>query len=142
MALSDVLSDLRKDKHLGQKDLATYLNISVSTISNYETGTHEPDFETLCKLADLFDVSADYLLGRTMIPYDLKKLSKPLRNGISLNQIIQSIVSLDNKNLDSMIDYLDLLYYRSRMVAERNEYDANLKSRHSRTGIKDNSMLN
>lgn len=141
MALSDVLSDLRKDKHLGQKDLAKYLSISVSTISNYETGTHEPDFETLCKIADLFDVSADYLLGRTNIPYDLKKLSKPLRNGTSLNKIIQTVVSLDNKNLDFMIDYLDLLNCRSRMVAEQGKYDTGCKSRLPHTGTKDNSML-
>lgn len=140
MALSDVLSELRKDKHLRQKDLADYLNISVGTISNYETGAHEPDFETLCRLAEYFHVSTDYLLGRTDITYDMQQLSKPIRDGVSVSHITHAILSLDDRSLDFIIDYLDLLTYRSQMIAERNEYNnAGLKLGRNRSGLRDDS---
>jgi len=48
-----------------QKDLANFLGVSRQTVANYETGKHEPDFETLKKIADHYKVSIDYLLGRT-----------------------------------------------------------------------------
>ena len=46
-------------KELGQK-----LNLAESTISGYENGNRKPDYDTLNKFADFFDVSTDYLLGR------------------------------------------------------------------------------
>ena len=62
------LSQLRKERELGQKELAALLNMSIGTISNYENNVHAPDLATLCKLADFFQVTTDYLLGRTDEP--------------------------------------------------------------------------
>lgn len=42
--------------------------MSQNSISRYETGAHEADYKTLIALADYFDVSIDYMLGRTDIP--------------------------------------------------------------------------
>lgn len=47
-----------------QKDIATKLKISRSTYSNYESDFREPDFKNIEILADIFEVSVDYLLGR------------------------------------------------------------------------------
>ncbi|MBR2175652.1 MAG: helix-turn-helix transcriptional regulator [Clostridia bacterium] len=44
------------------------LNLAQNTISQYETGVREPDFQTLIAIADYFNVSIDYLLGRTENP--------------------------------------------------------------------------
>ena len=63
--IGDTLANLRREKGIGQKEMASLLNLSVGTISNYENGVHSPDLNTLCRLADFFDVTADYLLGRT-----------------------------------------------------------------------------
>ena len=60
----DTLKNLRKEKKLLQKDIAKLLGISVSTYSNWEQGKFEPDNASLQKLADYFNVSVDYLLGR------------------------------------------------------------------------------
>lgn len=54
---------LRKQKKLLQKDLASFLGISVSTYSNWEQGKFEPDNNALIKLAEFYHVSVDYLLG-------------------------------------------------------------------------------
>lgn len=59
------LAELRNRHHLTQYDLAERLKLSRAQIGNYEQGTREPDFQTLITFADFFDVSLDYLLGRT-----------------------------------------------------------------------------
>lgn len=56
---------LRTEKHLYQKDIANLLNIAISTYSYWESGFNEPDQKSLIKLADFYNVSVDYLLGRT-----------------------------------------------------------------------------
>jgi len=64
----DILSKLRKSRGLSQYELAERLSFSRGKLANYEQGTRQPDFETLEKLADFFDVSTDYLLGRSNSP--------------------------------------------------------------------------
>lgn len=61
----NVFKRLRTASHLTQADIAQKLGIAKSTISMYENGNREPDFETLEKIADFFNVDIDYLLGRT-----------------------------------------------------------------------------
>lgn len=62
------LKELRKKKGISQLRLATDLNTTQNTISRYETGEREPGIDDLMKLADYFNVSVDYLLGRTNNP--------------------------------------------------------------------------
>lgn len=54
-------SDPRK---LTQKEVAAFLGVDRSTYNKYETGDSEPNFDTICRLADFFDVSVEYLMGR------------------------------------------------------------------------------
>ena len=58
------LLELRKEKDVRQIDIANMLKVSKQCYSNYEKGLREPDFATLQKLADYFEVSVDYILGR------------------------------------------------------------------------------
>jgi len=62
------LKEIRKQKGISQLKLALDLNTNQNTISRYETGEREPGICELIKLADYFDVSIDYLLGRTDNP--------------------------------------------------------------------------
>ena len=62
-----ILKDLRSKYsggRLNQSDVAKIIGVSVQAYQKYEYGTAEPTFDTLCKLADLYDVSIDRLLGR------------------------------------------------------------------------------
>lgn len=61
------LKKLRKEKSLRQKDLADILGLAQTTIANYEQNTRFPNEEILKKLSDYFNVSFDYLLGRTNV---------------------------------------------------------------------------
>lgn len=59
------LRDLREDMDLRQIDVSKATGIDQKTLSNYETGKTNPDSFTIIKLAEFFNVSCDYLLGRT-----------------------------------------------------------------------------
>lgn len=59
------LKELRKERHISQVRLAMDLAVNQNTISRYENGINEPDLKTLIVIADYFDVSVDYLPGRT-----------------------------------------------------------------------------
>lgn len=59
------LKDLREDNDLTQIELAKVLNISQRGYSHYETGNNDIPTEILIKLANYYDVSIDYILGRT-----------------------------------------------------------------------------
>lgn len=63
--LKSRLKEIRSQKKVLQKDIAEYLNLPLRTYQSYEYGEAEPSNETLVKLADYFDVTTDYLLGRT-----------------------------------------------------------------------------
>ncbi|MBN1079242.1 helix-turn-helix domain-containing protein [Clostridium botulinum] len=65
------LKELREDKELKQSELANMLNIARNTISSYESNINEPSLDILVKIADIFNVSLDYLLCRTNIKYNL-----------------------------------------------------------------------
>lgn len=63
MNFSDKLRCLIEERNLTQKRVANDLNIAPSTIGGYVQGSSEPDFDTLKRLADYFNVSTDYLLN-------------------------------------------------------------------------------
>lgn len=69
------IRNLREDNDLLQKDIAEYLNCSQVCYSRYELGLRDIPTDVLIKLADYYNTSTDYLLGRTEIktPYKKKK---------------------------------------------------------------------
>ena len=62
--ISSRISEIRQQKGLTQADIARYLKVTQQTYSSYETGKRQMNYETLCMLADFYEVSTDYLLGR------------------------------------------------------------------------------
>lgn len=69
------IKNLREDKDITQKQLSKFLNISQVAYSYYELDKRNIPIELLCKLADFYDTSVDYLLFRTdeVIPYAKKE---------------------------------------------------------------------
>lgn len=66
--LGNRLRLLRTQKKLTQEDVAKIIGVARTTYAMYEQNSREPDNDTLQKLADFFEVSTDYLLGRTDDP--------------------------------------------------------------------------
>ncbi len=59
------ISELRSEKKMTQAELAEKLNVSTQAISKWETGTGFPDIQTIPQIANIFETTADYLLGCT-----------------------------------------------------------------------------
>jgi transcriptional regulator with XRE-family HTH domain len=68
MSFSTRLKEIRREKKLTQEQLGKKVNVTKVSISGYESGNRTPDMETLQKIADVLEVSVDFLLGRTNDP--------------------------------------------------------------------------
>ncbi|TVX91788.1 helix-turn-helix domain-containing protein [Paenibacillus agilis] len=68
MTTGSRISQLRDSKGWTQEELSHKLGITRAALSHYEKNRRKPDFEALTQLADLFEVSIDYLVGRTSLP--------------------------------------------------------------------------
>ena len=66
------IQDLRTDADMSQKQLSEILHISQRSYSHYETGSRNIPVEMLIRLANCYDISVDYLVGRT----DKKEMNK------------------------------------------------------------------
>ena len=62
------IRNLREDRDMTQEEIAAYLHIRQTTYSKYELGKIAIPVEALIKLADYYNVSVDYLIGRTDVP--------------------------------------------------------------------------
>lgn len=63
--MGDKLKSLRIEKKLTQKQIADRIGLAISAVSSYESGSRYPSYDVLVKLARIFHVSTDYLLGIT-----------------------------------------------------------------------------
>jgi transcriptional regulator with XRE-family HTH domain len=61
------LKDLRLKNEYSQKQLGSLLGVTQQAVQKWEKGIAQPDIDALIKIADLFDVTVDYLIGRTDI---------------------------------------------------------------------------
>lgn len=78
-SFTERLKTLRKQKNFSQQELADKIQVTKQTVSQYERGIRKPDYNTLLFLCDLFNVSADYLLGKADVTIRLlneKELAK------------------------------------------------------------------
>lgn len=121
------LKKLRKDKGITQQELANALNRDRSTVGGYESERKEPDFETLCAIAEYFDVSLDYILGRTDIkyPYDpvtddnIRKVIEQLGPQITLQ--LKDLKDMTHEEKLTLTVLLDGLKARRNMEEETQE---------------------
>lgn len=83
-----------------QREVALYLGVDRSTYNKYETGDSEPNFDTICRLADYFGLSVEYLMGRV----NAKEASTPkevnaLPEAQALREIMENLSSEDRKRV-------------------------------------------
>ncbi|MCM1117863.1 MAG: helix-turn-helix domain-containing protein [bacterium] len=109
MEFGEKLYRLRIERGIYQKQLAAYLHVSVGTISNYENGVHSPDLKTLCKLANYFHVSVDYLLDRTEYIQPIEDLNHELIDQYTTSSIMNAIVELSPESRQDLAKYLAML---------------------------------
>lgn len=101
------LRKLRISKGLQQKELAPLLNIKISTYCQYETGKRQPDYDTLKKIADYFEVSTDYLIGREEQTEQRKGIRIPVLGRVAAGIPIEAI--------EDILDYEEITEDEARM---------------------------
>lgn len=118
MKLGERMAELRKDCGIKQKEIAKVLNVAVSTVSNYETDSHEPDLANLSMIADMLGVSTDYLLGRTDIKHNMNVLKEPICDAITKEDILHMFEYLSKEDCVYLAKTVHLLY--SNHLAKNN----------------------
>ena len=99
------LKEIRHNKHITQKEVADHIGCSVGAYSKYETGTREPSITILRALADYYEVSVDYLIGRDVIEHSAlteneKIVLDALRNSTEYVRIcVYEILNILNSNI-------------------------------------------
>lgn len=118
MAFGNRLKTLREERGLSQVELAKILNIANSTLSLYESGSREPNFEILKKIANYFNVSTDYILGRNEV------MSSQIENEKSHNidekimnlvkeRFTDKIADLTEEQQNKVLEYIEFLISKS-----------------------------
>lgn len=120
------LKQLRKDLDLTQNELAVKLSSSRSTIAGYETERKQPDYETLTKIADFFDVSVDYLLGRTDNK-NIEQSSTDTKKDNS-NPLLKEFENLSEESQKELQKYMELLKIKENMEKSKDEISSALES--------------
>lgn len=102
--LGNRIKILREELNIKQENLAKKVNVSPSAIGMYERDLREPNDEITLKLAEFFNVTTDYLLGKSDIrnPEELKKV--PFANAGGLNT--EGLEEEDLLELQKQIDYI------------------------------------
>ncbi len=91
--MGDKLKALRIDKKMTQKQVADRIGLAISAVSSYESGSRYPSYDVLLKLARIFHVSTDYLLGIT----ETRNIDATGLNDDEINMISQLVDMLRNK---------------------------------------------
>ena len=103
---TDRLRGLREQRGLSQGEAAKRIGIARTTYSNYEAGNREPDIDTLIRMADFYDVSIDYLVGRT---------NDPKMTFSEAERFIYDKLELSDEEIMSQVD----MYYDGMKLTEQ-----------------------
>jgi transcriptional regulator with XRE-family HTH domain len=111
MEFKNILISLRNEKGIDRETLAKHLNITYSSVAKYETGERTPNAEMLTKIAEFFNVSIDFLLGRTKIRIEEDDFVLPdgdrLLRRISKSPMTKEQKEAFLKSIESMLEVLE-----------------------------------
>ena len=104
--ISKLIKDRRKQLSITQTELAKQSSLTPAAISQFESGTRKPSFDTLSNLADALKVTTDYLLGKRRESYD-DLLADP-----KVSMIFKGMMELPEKDKEMMFEFYQFLRTR------------------------------
>ena len=117
MIVGSRIKDLRIGQNLSQQQLGDLLGVSKVSICGYENGTRTPSLETFCILADIFETTTDYLLGRE-VPIVTEDGSEYIgaisRDDIDIINEIRHYPNLYTKLIKDVKRYVSLIVKKMR----------------------------
>lgn len=105
------LRDLRIKKHMTQEQVSKVLGITQQIYSNYETNKNELPVRHLITLANFYEVSTDYLLGRVSYPKTPPELARPFIQNITTSDFIRRVSSFNEPSKYRLVEYVNYLIY-------------------------------
>jgi transcriptional regulator with XRE-family HTH domain len=110
------LSELRKERKWSLQDTADQLGIAKSTYAGYESGYREPSLQSLSQIADLFDTTVDYILGRTEKDQPHIEITDLFKNS-------EHTLSIDGEPLsaDELMDFVAFVRIKRDLRSKRDE---------------------
>lgn len=120
MNFGERLYQLRTERGIYQKQLAEYLGVSIGTISNYENGVHYPDLETLCRFAEYFSVTTDYLLDLTDNAIPIDDLNIELASNYTVGTALNAMLELSSASRKQLTRYLNMIKKCDEEIPEKN----------------------
>lgn len=108
MLIGKRIKDMRLEKGMSQQELGDLIGVTKVSVCGYENGTRTPSLETFCILADIFETTTDYLLGREV----------PVVNG-DTGEFVAS-VSKDDIEIINEIRHYPILY--SKLIKDVKRY--------------------
>ena len=121
MNFGEKLYQLRNERGIYQKQLAEFLGVSIGTISNYENGVHYPDLETLCRFAEYFQVTTDYLLDLTRNSMAIDKLNIELADGYTVGTALNTMATLSHSGRKKLTKYLAMIRICDKELPQKNQ---------------------
>ena len=113
------LTFIRKNLGYSQKEIAQVLRVTPSTYSNYENDVFAPHILKCIKLAEFYNVSLDYLLGRCEMSIEQSELHNILFNNSEKASIINKIIALSAESTKDLNNYIDFQSFQNKTyVAE------------------------
>lgn len=106
MVFHERLRTLREESGFTQQHLAEVLNLTSGAVSHYENGTNEPTIDTLIRMADVLNVSVDYLVGNTNANLPPNEMKKPYCKGVSTDSLIHRAIQLDASHRQTLNYFL------------------------------------
>jgi len=106
--IQELLRDLREDNDLKQSEVADLIGTTQQQYSKYETGESELPLRALATLADRYDVSADYLMGRTECREGVTGQNKKVSADTTAGAVISDILSLSAAGRAAVIEYISM----------------------------------
>lgn len=104
MKVGHVISKLRYDKGYTQEELAEKIGVTKGTIGMYETDKRQPKYDILIKLADIFNVTTDYLLSHNNDRYfNTMNECNPTESDSTVNKLLSTLSLLDEDNKDILL---------------------------------------
>ncbi|WP_292300466.1 helix-turn-helix transcriptional regulator [Megasphaera sp.] len=130
MSFGEKLKSCRKNMRLNQKEFGQKIGVAESTVSLYESNKRFPDADTLKKIANLFDVSLDYLLGNVKSNHAAEgKMPKDLNKFLQQSEIIfdGDTYNLTDEDRDLVMKSLEVAFLAAKRANKRKKGDTPTK---------------
>lgn len=127
MTIGERIRNIRENKNYSQKELEKMAMLSEKSVSKYERGENNVPVDNLSKIADVLNVSMDYLAGRVKFSTDYKKYENKYTPNTTVADLLSALLSVDNSHRKLVIEFLNVFLKLNEAEKKNNKDSKHLK---------------